>query len=436
MNFLFGECAIDVARRELKRSGKTVAVEPQVFDLLIYLIENRDRVVSRDDILAAVWHGRIVSESTVGSRINAARQAIGDDGKQQQFIRTVVRRGFRFVGDVKKESPAPDNSAAAAVPQVRRRMAASGPAPAQRVSICKTSDGVDLAVATTGDGLPVIKTANWLNHLEYDWESPIWSPMFSRLSARFRLIRYDERGNGLSDWHVPDISFEAFVSDLEAVVDGLGLERFALFGVSQGAAVSATYAARHPHRVSRLVLWGGYVQGWRKRGNAAEMARREALLTLVQHGWGQDNPAFRQIFSSLFFPGATPQETHWFNELQRITTSPENAIRILNVLSSVDVSDVLPQVRAPTLILHSRGDGMVPFEQGLKLARGITNARFVALDTPNHLILEHEPAWRRLMDQICDFLDEDRKRPSHGGGSALAPGADLPGPAERFLAAE
>jgi pimeloyl-ACP methyl ester carboxylesterase len=256
----------------------------------VHAIRNRDRVVSRDELIASVWGGRIVSESTLASRINAARNALGDSGEAQRLIKTIQRKGIRFTGEVREESSA---ASATVEPMVR---------PAQDVTFCQTTDGVHLAVATSGSGLPVVKAANWLNHLEFDWQSPVWSPLISLLSDRFRLVRYDERGNGLSDWEAADISFDAFVRDLEAVVDGLGLERFALLGISQGAAVSIAYATRHPERVSRLILCGGYARGWRKRDVAIDIAQREALETLVLHGWGRDNPAFRQVFTSLFIP--------------------------------------------------------------------------------------------------------------------------------------
>src|SRR6516225_9826737 len=218
MRFLFGDYALDRERRELRRGAELVEVEPQVFDLLAYLVENRDRVASKDDLLAAVWHGRIVSESTLTSRITAARHAIGDSGEQQRFIRTVSRRGFRFVGEVREQSAAPPPAGKA------------DRVPAQEVSFCCTPDGLNLAVAVCGNGLPVVKTANWMNHVEFDWQSPVWSPLLRRLAEQFRLIRYDERGTGLSDWDVADISFETFVRDLETVVDALRLDRFALFG--------------------------------------------------------------------------------------------------------------------------------------------------------------------------------------------------------------
>jgi DNA-binding winged helix-turn-helix (wHTH) protein/pimeloyl-ACP methyl ester carboxylesterase len=395
MRFLFGDYVLDLERRELRRGDDLVEVEPQVFDLLAYLVAHRDRVASKDDLLAAVWHGRIVSESTLTSRITAARHAIGDSGEQQRFIRTVSRRGFRFVGEVSEQPPA----APAAKPDH---------APAQEVSFCRTAEGINLAVAVCGHGLPVVKTANWMNHVEFDWQSPVWSPLLRRLAQQFRLIRYDERGTGLSDWEVADISFETFVRDLETVVDALRLDRFAIFGNAQGAAVAIVYAVRHPERVSRLVLSGGYAQGWRARGNPAEIEGRKALLKLIEVGWGQDNPAFRQVFTSLMIPGGTLEQAQWVNDLQRVSTSPKNAARLLQVFGEIDVTQFLPRVTAPTLVLHSRGDSPCPFEQGLMLARGIPNARFVALESRNNVILSHEPAWGRSADEICAFLDEDR----------------------------
>jgi pimeloyl-ACP methyl ester carboxylesterase len=269
---------------------------------------------------------------------------------------------------------------------------------------------VHLGVATAGNGAPLVKTANWLNHLEFDWQSPVWAPLFQRLSAQCRLIRYDERGMGLSDRDVPDFSFEAFVRDLETVVDALNLDRFALLGISQGASVSIAYAYRHPERVSRLVLSGGFAKGWRKRGSAADVARTEASITLIREGWGQDNPAARQMFTSLIVPDATLEEMRWLNDLERVSASAETAICLLRVIADIDVSDLLPHLRVPTLVLHSRGDARVPFEHGLMLARSIPNARFVALESKNHLILSHEPAWPHFAAELCGFLADESAR--------------------------
>jgi len=261
--YRFEDYLLDTDRRELERGGEPVALEPQVFDVLVCLIRNRDRVVSKDDLLQEVWGGRIVSESTLTSRINAARKAVGDSGAEQALIRTVARKGLRFVGAV-SEGPQAPHATAAARPEERR----SGPR--QDVHFCTASDGVRIAYSAVGSGPPLVKTANWLNHLEYDWQSPIWSPLLHALAGQYRLIRYDERGNGLSDWDVDDISFEAFVRDLESVVEAIGLQKFPLFGVSQGCAVSIAYAVRYPERVSHLVLFGGYARGRHKRGSQAD----------------------------------------------------------------------------------------------------------------------------------------------------------------------
>jgi DNA-binding winged helix-turn-helix (wHTH) protein/alpha-beta hydrolase superfamily lysophospholipase len=400
MVYLFRDCELDCGRRELRGASRSVHVEPQVFDVLLHLVRNRDRVVSKDELLDAVWNGRVVSEDTLTSRISAARRVIGDTGEEQQLIRTLPRRGFRFVGEV-RERLAGGGLAAVAK---GARLEATDVAAQQAVTFLRASDGVHLAVAAAGSGPPLVKTANWLNHLEFDWQSPVWAPLFERLVGRHRLIRYDERGTGLSDRDVPDFSFEAFVRDLETVVDALDLERFALLGISQGAPVSIAYAVHHPERVSRLVLCGGFAQGWRKRGSASDVARAEASVTLIREGWGQDNPAARQMFTSLIVPDATLEEMRWFNDLERISASAETAIRLLHVIGDIDVSDLLPDVIVPTLVLHSRGDARVPFEHGLMLARRIPNARFVALESKNHLILSHEPAWPRFVEELCGFL--------------------------------
>jgi pimeloyl-ACP methyl ester carboxylesterase/DNA-binding winged helix-turn-helix (wHTH) protein len=396
--FQFGEYLLDVERRELRRCAELIEIGPQVFDLLVYLIRNRDRVVSKDDLLDAVWEGRIVSESTLTSRINAARHAVGDTGADQTLIKTIARKGFRFIGEVeegKKVLPQHSAGLAEAAPGGLR----------QEIQFCIASDGVLIAYADVGKGSPLVKAANWLNHLEYDWQSPIWSHALRALSARYRLIRYDERGNGLSDWDVDDISFEALVLDLESVVDANGLKKFALLGISQGCAVSVAYAVRHPDRVSRLVLYGGYARGRRRRGQQSEVDQADALLTLMRQGWGQENPAFRQIFTSLFIPDATAEQAHWFNDLQRLTTSAENAVRIRLTVDEIDVVELLPDVRVPTLVLHCRNDAVQPFEEGRRRAAAISGSRFVALEGSNHLILEHEPAWPRLLDEVTRFLD-------------------------------
>jgi pimeloyl-ACP methyl ester carboxylesterase/DNA-binding winged helix-turn-helix (wHTH) protein len=412
--FVFGDYSLDAGRRELWCGSALVELEPQVFDLLVYLIENRDRVVSKDDLIASVWHGRIVSESTLTSRITAARKAIGDSGEQQALIRTMARKGIRFTGEVSERAALkkPTAPPTAAPPPGDLPPATHLPTPPQvvprilrqEVHFCKSSDGTQIAYASVGQGSPVIKTANWLNHLEYDWESPIWSPLFQAIAAEHQLIRYDARGNGLSDWDVREISFEAFVQDLETVIEAVGVKRFALFGISQGCAMSIAYAVRYPERVTHLVLYGSFARGRKKRGSPEAAASSDAMVTLIRQGWGQENPAFRQLFTSLFIPGGTEEQTKWFNDLQRITTSPENAARLRQVVDDIEVTALLSKVTAPTLVLHCRGDAVQPFDEGRRLAAGIPGARFVTLDGRNHIPLQGEPAWSRLLQEMRDFL--------------------------------
>lgn len=276
----------------------------------------------------------------------------------------------------------------------------------QIIRYCRAADGVAIAYTTTGQGPALVKAANWLNHLELDWSGPIWSGLFQGLSEKNTLVRYDERGNGLSDREVEDLTFDAFVRDLETTVDALGLEQFPLLGISQGCAVSIAYAVSHPERVSKLILLGGYAAGWRHVAPPEEAERRQAVMTLVRTGWGQENPAYRQIFSQTFMPSATHEELAWFNEFQRQTTSPHNAVRFLEAFADIDVRDQLAQVRAPTLVLHARGDQRVAFQSGVELAAAIPNARLVALDTDNHIPLSREPANDRIVAAIQSFLDE------------------------------
>ena len=278
------------------------------------------------------------------------------------------------------------------------------PSTVQEVRFCTSSDGTRIAYATVGSGPSLVKTSNWMSHLEYDWESPVWRHLYEQLSRDHFLVRYDQRGNGLSDRDVEEISFDAFVRDLETVVDAAGLDRFALLGVSQGCAASVAYAVRHPERVSHLVLYGGYTKGinWR---SPEDREKWEALDALLRHGWGQDNPAFRQMFTAMFMPGANLEQMQWFNELQRVSTSPEIALRIRHVNSDIDVTELMPRVSVPTLVMHARDDVVVPFTEGRELAMGIPGARFVALEGQNHLLLEDEPAWPRFLSELRGFID-------------------------------
>lgn len=274
----------------------------------------------------------------------------------------------------------------------------------QEVRFCSAPDGVQLAYSMLGQGPPLVKTGNWMTHLEYDLESPIWRHLYLELAKSRTLIRYDARGNGLSDRTVDDISFDAFVRDLEAVIDAAKVTRFALFGISQGCSVAVAYAVRHAERVSHLILYGGFALGRNKRGSAAEKEENATMLTLVRLGWGKENPAFRQFFTSQFMPEATKEQTDWFNELQRMTITPEVAVRFLEEVGETDVTALLPQVRVPTLVMHARDDARVPFEAGRQMAAAIPGARFVTLQGRNHLFLDTEPAFGQFLEHTRSFL--------------------------------
>ena len=276
----------------------------------------------------------------------------------------------------------------------------------QEIRYCKAPDGVRLAYATVGTGPPMLRSAHYLGHLEYDWELPILQHFLLRLAKDHTLVRYDARGNGLSDWDVHELSLDAWVSDMETVADAAGLDRFPLLGFSQGCAVSIAYAVRHPERVSHLILYGGFAIGSNKLPDvtAADRERFAAMKTLVKQGWGADNPAFRQIFTSLMMPAATKDQADPFNELQRLSGSPECAVRYMETVADLDVRELLSQVKVPTLVMHVRDEPRVPSNLGRELAAGIPGARFVALPGRNHVILEQDPGLPRFFEELKDFL--------------------------------
>jgi class 3 adenylate cyclase/pimeloyl-ACP methyl ester carboxylesterase/DNA-binding winged helix-turn-helix (wHTH) protein len=378
-------------------------MEPQAFDLLAYLVEHRDRVVTKDELIGHIWPERFISEAALTTRVMEARKALGDSGREQRYIRTVHGRGYRFIAEARVSPPPAGAETAVAVAPARP----GSPAEEQQIRFCTTTDGVRVAYATAGEGPPLVKVANWLSHLEFDWRSPVWRHWIRDLSRYHRLVRYDERGCGLSDGNPEDFSFEGWLRDLEAVVDALGLERFPLLGISQGGPVAIAYAVRHPERVSHLLLYGTYARGRNRRMNARQKEEREALLTLTKHGWGRDDPSYRQIFTMGFIPDATPDQMRWFNDLQRASASAENAARFMEEFDRIDVEDLLPRLHVPVLVLHARDDRRVPFEEGRRLAAGIEGARFAPLEGRNHILLEDEPAWRAFLLEVRRFLGVD-----------------------------
>lgn len=275
----------------------------------------------------------------------------------------------------------------------------------RNVRFCTTLDGVRIAYTTIGQGPVVVMVSNWLTHLELDMLMPARRAIIERLSLTHTVVRFDARGNGLSDWQVDDISFEASVSDLTTVVDALGLDSFALVGQSQGAAIAAAYAARHPEKITHLVLYGGYARGRRRRGSEGEIAESDAFIAMIRNGWGKNIDAYVNMFGSFFMPDANPTQLAGFTKLQRSATPPENAARIQLAIDSIDITEELARVTAPTLVLHAREDARAPFEEGRRLAAAIPNARFVPLESRNHALLAGEPALLRYIDEVDQFLN-------------------------------
>jgi pimeloyl-ACP methyl ester carboxylesterase/DNA-binding winged helix-turn-helix (wHTH) protein len=391
--YAFDGCYLDPARVELRRDGELVHVEPQVFDVLAFLLAHRDRVVTKSELLDDVWGSRFVSDSTLTSRVKAARRAIGDDGASQRLIATVHGVGYRFVGNV--EEPTSPEAGVEAL---------AGPR-SQEIRYCCSEDGVRIAYATSGSGPPLVKAANWLTNLDLEWESPIWSHWIDALSARHRLVRYDERGCGLSDWDVDTFDLDTWVEDLELVVDSAELERFPLLGLSQGGAVAIVYAVRHPERVTRLVLIGAYARGRLARAQTAEERDDAALdMQIGRVAWRRDDPAFRQVFAAQFFPGEGRPTWDAFNALQRATTSTDNVVRFLDTFANIDVADLATQVRCPTLVLHARDDHRVPTSQARELARLVPDSSLRLLDSGNHILTADEPAWPALLEELDRFV--------------------------------
>lgn len=388
MIFRFDDCELDLEARELRRDGNEVRVEPQVFDLLVYLVSNRGRLVTHEELIEAVWQ-RLVSDSAIAARISAARKAVGDSGKAQRIIKTVSRKGFKFLAEV-SNLPAPG--------------AAVSPPARQEIRFCQSRNGARIAYAIAGKGPPLVRTGHWLTHLEHDWHSPIWRPFLDEMGRRFRIVRYDQRGCGLTDREISDFSFERFVEDLEAVIDAAEYRRFVLYASSQGVPVAIDYARRYPDRVSHLILHGGYARGRLVRDSRSEREQGEAIIKLMEHGWGITGSPFLQAFSTLYIPDASREQVDSLVDLQRLTTSTANAVAIRRAVDCFDVSASLPRLAVPTLIVHAVNDGVHPVDQGRELAAGIAGSEFVLLESANHVILPGGQAWDRFFAELDHFV--------------------------------
>ncbi len=395
MIYRFSNCELDIARHVLTRDGVECHVEPQVFALLALLARNAPALVSYDEMIGEVWNGRIVSDATLAARISAARAAVGDDGKRQAVIRTQPRLGVQMVAPIEKVGVACEDAVEAAMPPL-----------SQTIRYTAGRDGTGLAWAEMGEGPPLLRAGHWLSHLEHDLSSPIWRPLLERQSAHRRLIRYDPRGTGLSDRDVDfsKATVETFADDLEAVADAAGLDRFAIYAISQSVPVALTFAARHPDRVSRMILNNGLVRGSTARGDAEQT---ETMVAMIKSGWGVPDSPFMRAVATVFAPRSTPQELEDLVQLQSVSARPEIAAEIRRVVGDIDVSGILHKVTAPALVMHCSGDAVQSPEQSKLIARALPNAEFVPCDSPNHMVVPSDPIWGPCVDAFDRFLAQD-----------------------------
>lgn len=411
--YAFDDFVLDADLFELRQGDTVVHVEPKVFDVLEYLIRHRERVVTKHELLDTIWGGRFVNESALTTRMKAVRRALGDDGTTQRMIRTVHGRGYQFVAEVDDVESSDTGDAR---PDDRRTsqhsIAALEPLSddtvdeiRQHIRYCIASDGTRIAYATSGAGPPLVKAANWMTHIDIEWDSSVWQHWLAGLSRHHTLVRYDERGCGLSDRDVGHFEFDHWVEDLRAVVDAADLSRFPILGISQGAPTAIAFAAANPERVERLILVGGYAQGRMIRAATPEEKEEAELdIELARVGWRRRDDTFLQVFASQFMPDASAEQRSEFNRLQLETTSADNAGRFLDVFAHIDVSALLARVTCPTLVIHARGDLRVPATQAQVLASSIPDSRLLMLDSGNHLLTADELAWPHILNEIDDFL--------------------------------
>jgi pimeloyl-ACP methyl ester carboxylesterase/DNA-binding winged helix-turn-helix (wHTH) protein len=392
----FGLFRLELREHRLLRLGARVPLTGKAFQTLCVLVEARGNLVSKQDLMTAVWPETSVEENNLDRNISTLRKALGEQSTGRPFIETVPRVGYRFLAPVtERNSASSPSSLPSDIP----------PSGRQEIRFCVTPDKVRLAYSTVGSGHPIVKVANCFNHLDFEWESPIWRHWVRDLAGGSSIVRYDGRGNGLSTWDVADISFETWVRDLEVVVDAAGLDKFSLFGHSQGGAIAIAYAVRHPERVSHLVLCGAYSRGAYHRGQADAIEVRRALETLVQLNWGKTNPSFFQVVTNLYIPeNASDEDQCWFKDLQLISVSPENLVKTMRACDAINVRPLLPKISVPTIVFHSDRDRVAPPEEGRILAAEIPGAQFVPLPSANHILLSEEPAWKLFLDELASFL--------------------------------
>lgn len=392
MIYSFSGNSLDLGRHVLTRDGKSVPIEPQVFDILCLLARNAGNLVTKDDLIEEIWDGRVVSEAAISSRINAARSAVGDTGRDQKIIRTVPRRGFEMVAPV----------------EITEKSATTVPGLRQTIRYVASADGTNIAWSSAGEGVPVLYAWHHLSHLEKDWASGLLAPGLKAMAVRHRLIRFDIRGAGLSDRIKPGDRLDQHVEDMIAVADAAGLDRFPVVAVLQASAVAIRLAAKYPERVSRLVLMNPYARGRAVRENAPDAHENDPFIALLNGGgWGDASNGFMRAWATMVLPMAQPDEITELIELIESAGTTEDALLQRALIDNLDVREDLSGVRAPTLVIHARLCSIHPVTEGRRVAAGIADAEFVELDSSNTFFVAGDPVHDRVVDATLEFLGRD-----------------------------
>lgn len=393
MAYVFGNCLIDPGRHLFLRDGRPVHLEPQVFDLLLTLVEKQGRMATKDELVETVWRGLSVSDATISARINAARKAVGDTGQAQAIIKTVHGRGFQLNVEVSGTDAAATH------------LLELDHSDTQNIQFTRSTHGAKIAFSASGSGPPLVRVAHWLSHLELDWHSPVWRPLIETLEDKHSLYRYDQRGTGLSSRDLEGADLDTFVDDLKAVADSNKLDRFPIFAASQAVPVAIRFAHKYPKRVTGLVLYGGFAIGRALRDSAQGDIDEDTILGLIRAGWGKADSPFVNAFSTLSMPDATPEQLAGFVKMQTETISAESAALLRKKIDRFDVSKLLQSISAPTLVIHAISDAVQPIEQGRVLASEIPDAKYVSLESRNHIPLPQEDTWAQMMHEVRLFLD-------------------------------
>ncbi|OWU83945.1 hypothetical protein ATO6_16185 [Oceanicola sp. 22II-s10i] len=391
MRYRFASCVLDTDRHVLFRDDVPVAVEPQVFDLLQLLVETPDRLLTRDEIVGRVWQGRIVSESAISARIASARKAVGDDGKRQAVIQTVSRRGLKLAVTVTVEGAAPSAAPAPAA------------SPPPRIRYTTTPNGREVAWSLSGSGPPVVIASYIATDLEADWTLPTERALFEAIGAQNTLLRYDPSGTGQSGRGMPQLDYDLQADELKAAADAAGLERFALLARSGAALTAIHFAARYPERVSRMLIVGGYAEGWERRALTGD-AGSAAMMQLVTEGWRNPEGAFGSTFLLAYLPEGPIEAVEGLARVMREAVDPEAEMALRHLQHTSSVLHLLPRIACPTLILHARRDRIHPVSEARKLAAGIPDAELITFDTANHMPLLGHPLWQAHLDATLEFL--------------------------------